>query len=393
MSEPVTHTHWPTTLLLFAAGCAVSLNIGKVPASLPAISADLDLNLFQNGLIVALFSALIAAFGLLIGLSAARIGYRRAALTGLSLAAAAGLLAPLIDSFGVLLMLRVGEGFGWVLVAVSMPVLMSASAATRDQPLVLGIWGAFVPAGMVVALLYAPFLLSLSGWRGLWFFTGLLCLLAALAVLRPSARLSVPAARRFSLSEIRSVVLRRITVAMAACFLVYSALYITVTAFFPLVLIERHTLEVPSAAILGALIVVGNIAGNIASGWLIGRGVNRYMLVYAAMLACGLIAFGVFLPQIPIEWRVLSAALFTISGGMIPGTLFASVPLVVAQAAHIGIVNGLIMQGAGNGQFFGPMLQTAIVERGGDWVWALLATSLFAVTGLLAARVFQQTGP
>ena len=66
---------------------------------------------------------------------------------------------------------------------------------------------------------------------------------------------------------------------------------------------------------------------------------------------------------------------------------------MVAQAAHIGIVNGLIMQGAGNGQFFGPMLQTAIVERGGDWVWALLATSLFAVTGLLAARVFQQTGP
>lgn len=386
-------THWPTTLLLFAAGCAVSLNIGKVPAALPAISADLDLNLFQNGLIVALFSALIAAFGLLIGLSAARIGYRRAALSGLTLAAVAGLLAPLIDSFAVLLMLRVGEGFGWVMVAVSMPVLMTASAAPRDQPLVLGIWGAFVPAGMVVALLYAPFLLSLAGWRGLWFFTGLLCLLAALAVLRPSARLSVPAARRFNPSEIRRVVLRRTTLAMATCFLVYSALYITVTAFFPLVLIERHALEVPTAAILGALIVIGNIAGNIVSGWLIGRGVNRYVLVYVAMFACGVLAFGVFLPQIPIEWRVMSAALFTFSGGMIPGTLFASVPLVVAQAAHIGIVNGLIMQGAGNGQFFGPMLQTAIVERGGDWVWALLATSLFAVTGLLAARVFQQTGP
>lgn len=391
--EPVVKTPWRTTLLLFAAGCAVSLNIGKVPAALPAIAADLDLNLFQNGLIVALFSVLIAAFGLLIGLSAARMGYRRAALGGLLLAGAAGLSAPLINNFPVLLALRVAEGFGWVMVAVSMPVMMSASAAPQDRPLVLGIWGAFVPAGMVVALLYAPFLLSFAGWRGLWFFTGVLCLLAALLIFRPSDSLPVPPARRFNLSEIRAVVLRRITLAMAACFLVYSALYISITAFFPLVLIERHATGVSSAAMLGALIVIGNIFGNVVSGWLIARGVSRYLLLYVAMIACGVLAFGVFLPQIPIEWRVVSGALFTFSGGIIPGTLFASVPLVVTQVAHIGIVNGLIMQGAGNGQFFGPMLQTAIVERGEDWVWALLATSLFALAGLLAVRVFQKDGP
>ncbi len=370
----------------------MSLNIGKVPAALPSITLDLDLDLFGNGLVVAVFSVLIAAFGLLIGLSAARIGYRRAALGGLLLAAIAGLLAPLIHNLPMLLLLRVAEGFGWVMVAVSMPVLMTASSARRDQALVLGIWGAFVPLGMVVALLYAPYLLSLAGWRGLWFFTGSLCLLAALLIIRPSANLRVPIGRRFNTREIRNVILRRITLSMAACFLVYSALYVTVTSFFPLVLIERHSTEVPTAAALGALIVIGNIFGNIASGWLIRRGASRYMLVYVAMLACGVLAFGVFLPQISLEWRVMSAALFTFCGGLVPGTLFASVPLVVAQAAHIGIVNGLIMQGAGNGQFFGPLLQTAIVERGGDWIWALLATTLFTLFGLLAARVFHQQG-
>ena len=194
----------------------------------------------------------------------------------------------------------------------------------------LGLWGAFVPVGMVVALLYAPVLLEVSGWRGLWLFTGLLCLLAALLVWRPSAELQLPPARRFTLSDIRNVVMRRITLAMAACFLVYSALYVAVTAFIPLVLIERHAVTVGNAALLGAFTIIGNIAGNILAGWLIRQGVSRYLLLYIAMLGCGLFAFGIFLPQIPIEWRVTSGLLFVLSGGMIPGTLFASVPAVVS---------------------------------------------------------------
>ena len=365
--------------------------MGKVPAALPALSEDLNLTLFQGGLVVSLFSVLTALFGLLVGLSAARIGYRRAALGGLLLAAVAGLCAPLIHSFTVLLVLRATEGFGWVMVAVSMPVLMTAAAVPRDRPVVLGLWGAFVPVGMMVALLYAPLVIDVAGWRGLWFFTGTLCLLGVLLVWRLSSSLQLPAASRLPVQDIRAVVFRRITLSMAVCFLVYSALYVGVTSFIPLVLIDRHDISVAGAAFLGALTIIGNIGGNVSAGWLIRRGVSRYFLVYLAMLSCGLFAFGIFPPQIPIEWRVVCALVFVFFGGMIPGTLFASVPLVVAQAAHIGIVNGLIMQGAGNGQFFGPLIQSAIVERGGDWNWALLATSLFSVIGLASAFVFQKS--
>lgn len=392
-TDVINPTRWSLVLLLFAAGCGVSLNMGKVPAALPVLSLDLNLSLFQAGLVVSLFSLLTALIGLLVGLSAARMGYRRAALCGMLLAAVAGLSAPLIQSFSVLLVLRATEGLGWVMVAVSMPVLMTTAAAAHDRPMVLGIWGAFVPVGMMVALLYAPLVIDLAGWRGLWFFTGILCLLGAWVIWRLSASLPLPAASRLASRDIRGVVFRRTTLSMAACFLIYSALYVAVTSFIPLVLIDRHGVSVASAAVLGALIIMGNIGGNVSAGWLIRRGVNPYLLVYLAMFSCGLFAFGIFPAQIPIEWRVVCAMVFVFFGGMIPGTLFASVPSVVAQAAHVGIVNGLIIQGAGNGQFFGPLLQSAIVERGGDWSWALLATTLFSAIGLVSAFVFQKNGP
>jgi len=386
-------TSWSSVLLLFAAGCSVSLNTGKVPAALPVITDDLNLSVFQSGLLVGLFSVMIATVGLLTGLAAARIGYRSAACGGVWLAAIAGILAWPVESFAGILFLRTLEGFGWVLVAVSMPVLMTACASSRDHPLVLGLWGAFVPIGIIIALLYSPTVIRLSDWRGLWLFTGLLGVVAALAVHRPSGRLALPQAKTFSWQEVRGAVIRPVVLAMGVCFLAYSALFVISTAFFPLILVEQHGVSLGMAGALAALTMVGSVAGNVAAGWLIRRGVSRYRLLYFALLVGGLSTLGIFLDGVPLAMRVMGCFVFTSCSGLVPGSLFASVPVVVSQVAHIGLVNGVIMQSAGMGQLAGPLVQTGMVDLAGSWSWSIVAILLFVVIALGAVRTFELGGP
>jgi len=388
-----TQTSWAKVLLLFAAGCTLSLNMGKVPPALPAIAESLSLSLLNVGWVVSIFGAIIACLGFPLAIVAARQGYRRSVLLGLLLSVVAGWAGSHGNSLGALLFFRALEGTAWLLVAVSMPLLLTSLAKPLDRPLVLSLWGAFVPAGMIAAMLYTPLLLSYSSWQLVWKFTAVLTALAAVIVFLITRQIRPPLQPQLPLNKIGKVVWRAAPLMMAGCFICYSALYVMVAAFFPLILIEQHALTVTLAAVLGTIIIIGNALGNICAGWLLRAGVSRYSLLYFAMLSMGCLAAPIYLDATPLMLRVVCGFLFTTLGGMVPGTLFASAPLVVVAAAHVVLVNGLIMQAAGLGQFLGPISQTFIVAQGGNWSYAIAAALLFVFAGLFFTRGFQRNGP
>ena len=386
-------TPWTKVLLLFAAGCTLSLNMGKVPPALAAIAESLELSLVHVGWVVSIFGAIVACLGFPMALVAARYGYVRSVLLGLLLSVVAGWAGSRSDTLGPLLFFRALEGTAWLLVAVSMPLLLTALAKQRDHPVVLSLWGAFVPIGMIAAMLYTPPLLAYSSWQLVWKLTALLTALATLIVWAITRQINPPVQLQLPLAKIGKVVLRAAPLAMAGCFICYSALYVMVTAFIPLILIQLHELNVALASALGAMIIVGNAVGNICAGRLIRAGVSRYSLIYFAMFSMGCLAVPIYIEQTPLIFRITCGFLFSCFGGMVPGTLFASAPLVVVTVAHVVLVNGLIMQAAGLGQLLGPISQTFLVAHGNNWSYAIAAALLFVVTGLVFGRYFQKYGP
>ena len=136
----------------------------------------------------------------------------------------------------------------------------------------LGIWGAFVPTGMIVAMMYTPWLLQIPPEAGLAIHCATYCT-GAITVLRLGTNITLQQPDAIDQAEIKRTILK-IPLAMAGCFTIYSGLFVMVTSFFPTVVLEWHSIHIGAAATLGALIVAGNILGNIAAGFSIRAGVR-----------------------------------------------------------------------------------------------------------------------
>src|SRR5210317_1366883 len=159
---------WTRIWVAFIAGCIAAFQLGKTFASLALIIDELSLNLVQAGLILSLFSLIAAVAGAGFGLLSDRIGHVRMVLSGLAVSAGGAFLGAIAADIEFLLVSRLIEGLGFILAIVALPSLISRSASDRDRPLAMGLWGAFMPAGIGLSMIITPVLIDWHGWRGLW---------------------------------------------------------------------------------------------------------------------------------------------------------------------------------------------------------------------------------
>ncbi len=378
-------THWPRIWIAFLAGCIAAFQLGKTFASLALIIDDLELSLFQAGLILSLFSLIAAFAGAGFGLLSDRVGHMRTALTGMLVSACGAFLGATAAGIEVLLLSRLIEGFGFILAVVALPSLISRSASDRDRPLAMGIWGAFIPAGIGASMLITPFLLEWHGWRGLWNDIGIIILLWAVVLFvsfRGAARKS---GIKPSSSDFISSVLRLGPLLVVSGFVCYSSLYQSLTAFLPTILITDYEVSLASAARLGALVVAANVVGNVSAGWLIGRGFTPWKLLAISFLAMGLCATLVFGSLSDPTIKTIAGILFSAFGGMFPGTAFVLAARYSPSPSHMALMAGFMLQGAGIGQTIGPLMVSSAVEFSGSWNSANLIVAVMAGIGLLCA--------
>lgn len=386
--------------VLFLAGSSSAIHIGKVPAALPALSADLELSLLGSGSIVSLFSVLVGILGSLVGLAAANLAYRNAAIIGLLLASVASITGAFATSYFQLIVSRAAEGFGWILVAVSVPTLMVTVSAFRHRPLVLGLWGAFFPTGAAFALWLSPWILETSSWRGLWICAGIATGIGALLIYLTTRSLSstnqsADAQRRnepkwYWLDLVYRLSRKPALICLLICFCIYSAQFAAVTGFLPTVLLQDDQLSLRNAAWLSALVMLANVVGNVLSGVLLSTGIQRQRIIVFALTMMMLLGSAFFVQQIPLSIKVAAAVGFTAIAGLIPGTLFATAPLMVPQLSMVGVVNGLLLQAAGLGQFIGPIALAGLVEFAGSWSSGMLFIAVASGIGIIAMSVFKR---
>jgi MFS transporter, CP family, cyanate transporter len=388
---PQHSTPWPRIWALFATGVAAAFLVGKAPAALPVLRTELELSLFQAGLVVSMFSLVAAATGLMFGALSDRFGQLRLAVAGLAVAGVAGVAGSLVETGEWLIATRVAEGVGFFMMSVSLPGLIARLADDRTRQTAMGLWGAYLPLGAGLILLGGGFIISAFGWRGLWLAISVSYVLFLGVLLWAAPRhltVAVPARE----GRVRKVLRSRGALLLAVVFGCYSGQYMAVTSFVPLILVERAGWALAPAAAVGALIMVSNTIGNVSSGFLLDRGVRRRTLILMASLAMATGAIIVMTAALPVPLRIAGALLFSIFGGMIPGSLFAGVARHAPSPAHISTVNGLMLQGVAVGQLIGPAVTTWLVGMGdGVWAWSLgyllPMAALTALAGIMLGRL------
>ena len=137
-----------------------------------------------------------------------------------------------------LLVLRALEGVGFLLTVMPGPGLIRALTPPGADKAALGLWGAYMPLGVALALLLGPALIAWGGWPDWWWALSVVSAGAALWLwvavpadrLRPTA--TGPASGGWS-SRLRATVGARAPWLVALTFAVYSSQWMAVIGFLP----------------------------------------------------------------------------------------------------------------------------------------------------------------
>lgn len=383
-----TTTRWSLVAVLIAAGIVAAAQVGKAAIAVPLLQQDLGLSLAAASWIVSAYALLGAVGGLAIGFGVSRFGLRRSLVAGtaiLGLGSIAGAFAP---SGEVLFAIRVVEGCGLLVVAVSIPTLLRTVAAPRDRDIVLAAWSAYMPAGTGLMLLAGPWLTGF-GWQGLWFANGVVVLLLVpvLAVMVPTV-----AAKPETMRNVGALLRQPAPLLIALAFGLYTFQFTAISGLLPELLVARHGLSIAAAGALAGIAALANAAGNLSAGALMRWRVPHWAIIVTAFAFMGIASFGIFSPDLPVAAVAVLAALSLGATGAIPASNFAAAPRIIQNTGMLALMFGLINQTSNVGQLLGPGALGGFVQHLG-WSLAPMLLGGIAIAGIavgLALRALMQ---
>lgn len=380
------------------AGVCGALHVGKLAPAIATLQQALHISLLEAGFLLSLVQLAGMSLGLSLGAAADALGARRSMLTGLCTLALASGLGGFAHSPLPLMLLRVAEGFGLMLVVLPAPGLLRALVPPARLSAMLGLWGSYMPLGTALALLLGPLCLQLLGWRAWWWLLGGLSLLMAVVLARvvPAASAAPRGVGAAGAAASWKASLRLTLAApgpwlVAVIFALYSSQWLAVIGFLPTIVAQAGLAGVFSgmfSGVLTALAAAANIGGNVASGRLLQRGVPPQRLLvlgFATMAGAAVLAFAH--TGAPAGLRFAAVLLFSGVGGLIPGTLFTLAVRVAPAERALASTVGWVQQWSSLGQFAGPPAVAWLAGQAGGWQWTWVVTGASSAFGMMLTAV------
>lgn len=383
-------------LVVVLAGVSAALHVGKVAPALPALSHSVHLTLVQAGFLLSMVQFAGMTLGLASGLAADAAGLKRTMLAGLAIVSTASILGGWVSSPAMLMALRAAEGLGFLLASMPAPSLIRRLVAPARMSATLGLWGAYMPFGTAMALLFGPAVLAWAGWPAWWWLLGAISSAMALWLWR-ALPADVPHASSDGAHGWRMRLQQTVRAPgpwlVALTFAAYSSQWLAVIGFLP-TMYAQAKLGTGAAAAATALAAAMNITGNVASGRLLQRGARPESLLYVGFCAMAVGACIAFAPlgggigvQAAAALRYAAILMFSAVGGLIPGTLFSLAVRLAPGERTVSTTVGWMQQCSSLGQFAGPPLIAWMAARAGGWQWSWLVTGACALAGAVLAAL------
>jgi MFS transporter, CP family, cyanate transporter len=390
-------------LLVVLGGISAALHVGKLPPALPVLREALGMTLVEAGFLLSLVQLAGMTLGLVVGVAADSLGLKRTMVAGLAVLSVASLAGGWATEPGTLMLLRAIEGFGFLLACMPAPGLIRRLVDPDRMSATLGLWGAYMPFGTAVALLCGPVFIVSAGWPVWWWLlaaaSSLMALWLWLVLPADGVHGHAPGSSDAHgwWERLRQTLSSPGPWLVALTFAMYSSQWLAVIGFLPSMYAQAGV----GAAIAGpatAFAAAVNMGGNIASGRLLQQGRRPEHLLYVGFVAMGLAGVLAFSqvwdaadPALAAGLRYAAVLVFSLVGGLIPGTLFSMAVQLAPGERTISTTVGWMQQWSAFGQFTGPPLVAWVATRAGGWQWSWLVTGGCAVAGLgLAALMGAQ---
>lgn len=382
-------------LWIIVAGFVAAMHIGKLPPAVPVLQAELGISLVQAGFLLSLVQGAGMLFALTLGSYTEKIGLKRCIVLGLLLLSMGSYLGSRSHSINLMLMLRVIEGFGFLIVTLSAPALIRKLVPVEKLHVRMGLWSAYMGGGMGISLFITPFLLPYWGWQGVW--TGLAVLSAVLAIIIVKVIPHLPTQQheQVPVAKLIKMTLRHPPAwILAGIFGVYAGQWLSLVGFLPTIY-QQNQLSLQLAGALTACVTIANAVGTFICGLLLQRGLLPKTLVqsgFVVMMLCTL-GFYLFKDQLPFLLQYSLVFAFSLFGGLVAAIVFSQALRFAAQPIAISTTVGLVLQFSATSQFVLPPTVAVIVSTTQSWFWVGILMAVFSIIGiLLSQRLFSRYG-
>ena len=384
---------------IFLAGLTAALHIGKIPPAIVVLQQSLGVSLVEAGFLLSMVQLAGMLLGVLVGALSDGFGLRRSMLWGLGVLCIASLAGMGARQPSDLLALRALEGLGFLCIVLPAPSLMRQLVPAARLPQFLGLWGAYMPAGVAIALLLGPAAMAFWSWQAWWGLLGVLAGCAALwlagAVAPDDQRATTETVSALGAPSAVAVLTQRLRItltssgpwAVAVAFAMYSSQWLAVIGFLPSIYVQAGV-SGQMAGALTALACVANVAGNLVAGGLLRAGwqVHRLLLIgFSSTAVTTVVAFSPLAGD-GYALRFVAVVVFSAMGGMIPATLFALAVRAAPSEHTVSTTMGWMQQCSALGQFLSPPLVAWLASLVGGWQLTWVVTGMASAVGVVLAR-------
>jgi cyanate permease len=383
LQEPAKRRQPSSIPLRIGAICLTSavtaVNYTNYGPLIPILRTDLHIDNGQAGLMSTLLFLGLAVMYIPAGALADRFGQRPVLIGSSFLMVAGGVLLPLFPNFTWILFCRTitGLGAGGAFVAGA----GVAASMGKHSPLAQGLYGGSVQIGSGLGLLLTPLLYNWFGWRGAFFFWGLLTILVVITwlivndgqVAHTPTRVDVkaglrsPAVWTLGLSHMGTFGLGN---AMAAWIAVYLA--------------HQYGLSLGLAATFGSLALLSGMFFRPLGGVLIGRGIIGAIPLLRLGTIMGFIGVAFLALPLHLPFLVIAGMAFIAIGATIPYTS------VFNEAARLrdvskGVAQGLVSVISVPTVILGPPIIGFLFENTGNFTLAFGSILIFSTVAVTSS--------
>ncbi len=253
---------------LCLTSAVTAVNYTNYGPLIPVLRTDLHINNGQAGLMSTLLFLGLAVMYIPAGALADRYGQRPVLIGSSIMLAGGGVLLPLFPNFIWILFCRIiaGIGAGGAFVAGA----GVAASMGKHSSLAQGLYGGSVQVGSGLGLLFTPILYSWFGWRGAFFFWGLLAISVVIIWLIVNDGQEVHIPTRVDVKAgLRSQAVWTLGLSHMGTFGLGNAM----AAWIAVYLAHQYGLSLGLAATLGSFALLAGMFFRPLGGILIGRGI------------------------------------------------------------------------------------------------------------------------